>query len=316
MATAAAKQVALSEQQTPFELVPLWAKVVKQVQSLEQVPSVPTLLVPLMKCVSQPSDSIDITYLVKLISMDSALTAQCLRVTNSPLFAMHKSIETTHEAVTLLGVKRVREIATSCCLFSAFSSAPRSAAQDIFWKHSLAVALVSREIALMTGYSNPDEAYLAGLLHDLGLMVQLAAFPGDHALVVAIASQDHESLHLAEQRELGFDHCAVGHFLARNWNLAPQMQAVIAHHHNLQVEASFQELVCIVSLADILCRSHNMGYGYDEKSTVNLDSEPAWAVIRGPSRPKPFDAQAFSTEIGAHLVATENLLGGLASILG
>jgi hypothetical protein len=75
-------------------------------------------------------------------------------------------------------------------------------------------------------------------------------------------------------------------------------------------------LVCIVSLADKFCRSHSMGYGYNEGSTVDLDSEPAWSVIRELSGPKPLDARQFLTEIGAHLVETMNVLGGLASILG
>jgi HD-like signal output (HDOD) protein len=289
--------------------------VVKQTRTLEQVPSVPALLVPLMKCVSQPSGNIDIGSLVKLISLDSAIAAQCLRVTNSPLFATQKAIQTTHDAVTLLGVNRVREIATACCLFTAFSGIPRSATLSTFWKHSLACALVSRQIALLIGYGNPDEAYLAGLLHDIGIMVELSAFPGDQALVAAIAAQDRQPLHLAEQRELGFDHCAVGSLLAAHWNLAPSLQSVIDHHHAVENARSFQDLVCIVSLSDLFCRSKNMGYGYDEGIAIDLDNEPSWMVIRTLPLARQFDGQRFSAEVDAQLAEAETLLEGLSAIL-
>jgi putative nucleotidyltransferase with HDIG domain len=149
----------------------------------------------------------------------------------------------------------------------------------IFWRHSLGCAMVCRKFSEKIGAPDHDKAYVAGLLHDIGFLVNCMAFPKEFAAAVAHASQEQIPFDQAEHATMGFTHCESGRALAEQWNLAADVTQVIAYHHTIELSESAQPMVALVHLTDLLCRMRGLGYGYYERQKVDLVHDPAWNVL-------------------------------------
>jgi putative nucleotidyltransferase with HDIG domain len=280
----------------------------RKIADLDNIPTVPALLVPLLKRLGEPAEEVNVTEIVNLISYDKSLTAQCLHMANSPLLGMRKRVETVQAAVMALGMTKVREVATTCCLLRALPARPGSLKPTDLWKHSLAVALVSREFAQRVGFQDPEQAYLAGLLHDLGLIVELTTFPKEFEAVTRAALEKRCPLHEAEPEILGVDHCVIGEMLAERWHLPGELKEVILRHHDVDHATTAPILVSIVNLTDILCRMRGLGYGFEELRQVDLSEEPAWKHIAALPAMRDFDLARFTLELDTYIEEIERLV--------
>ena len=120
---------------------------------------------------------------------------------------------------------------------------------------------------------------MAGLMHDIGFMVNCLVFSKEFAPVMERACQEGIPLDEVEQATMGFTHCETGRALAEKWKLADEIIEVIAHHHALEDSQKGQPLVALVHLSDLLCRMRGLGYGYYERHKVDLIADPAWAIL-------------------------------------
>src|SRR5512146_1258588 len=145
----------------------------EKIGALDRMPSIPAILVPLLRLLEEAPETVDVQRIVDLIGHDKSLAAQTLQMANSPLFGRYQNIASIRGAVLALGIERVREMATTCSILNLLPS--QGSVYDVrtLWEHSLGVALVSRRFARKIGFREPERAYLAGLLHDLGLIVHL-----------------------------------------------------------------------------------------------------------------------------------------------
>ncbi|HXX01302.1 MAG TPA: HDOD domain-containing protein, partial [Candidatus Acidoferrales bacterium] len=148
-----------------------------------------------------------------------------------------------------------------------------------FWEHSLGCALVSRHFARKISYPDPGKAYLAGLLHDLGIIVNLWVLPKDFQEAFEVARARGIPLHEAEQEVLGFTHCESGRLLAERWELSPDLTEVVALHHTPTESLNHAGLVGLVELSDLLCRMSGLNYGYIENRQVNLLEQTGFAIL-------------------------------------
>ena len=252
----------------------------ERVNRIEHTPSIPTIFLPLLELLNAPPEDVRLDEVVKLVSYDNTIAAQCLRVASSPLFGLAKSPESIKGAVIALGLRRVETILLTCCLGNAFPAKHWPLDPSVFWRHSLGCAMVCRKFSEKIGAHDHDKAYMAGLLHDIGFMVNCVAFPAEFAAAVKRALQEQMPLDEAERVSMGFTHCETGRALAEKWHLAPDMVQVIAHHHAPELSEGAQPLVALVHLADVLCRVRGMGYGYYESHRVDLVHNPAWTILQ------------------------------------
>lgn len=257
----------------------LAANIRDRVKSIETMPAIPTIFLPLLNLLNSPPDRVRLDEVVKLVSYDNSIAAQCLRVASSPLFGLAKSPESIKSAVVSLGMSRVQAILLTCCLGNAFPTKNWPMDPAIFWKHSLGCAMVCRKFSEKLTPGDGEKAYMAGLLHDIGFMVNSIAFPKEFALAAAHAAQEQSSFDEAERATMGFTHCDTGRALAEDWHLADDLIHVIAHHHAPEQSEAFQPLVALVHLSDLLCRMRGMGYGYYERHKVDLAGDPAWEIL-------------------------------------
>jgi putative nucleotidyltransferase with HDIG domain len=249
------------------------------VQRIEAMPAIPAVFLPLLNMLSDPAKEIALDEVVRLISYDNSIAAQCMRVASSPLFGLTHAPTSIKSAVISLGLRRVETILLTCCLGQAFPAKKWALDPVVFWRHSMGCALVCRKFSEKLHAGDAETAYMAGLLHDIGFMVNCLAFPDEFLQAMTRAMQEEVTLDAAELATMGFTHCETGRALAEKWDLSQDLVEVIAHHHAVEESQHSQPLVALVHLSDLLCRTQGLGYGYYERQRVDLISDPAWAVL-------------------------------------
>jgi putative nucleotidyltransferase with HDIG domain len=255
------------------------ASIRERVQHIESMPAIPAVFLPLLNLLSGSGENVNVDEVVRLVSYDNTIAAQCLRVAASPLFGMALPPKSIKAAVISLGLRRVETILLTCCLGQAFPSKKWVLDPAVFWRHSLGCAMVCRKFSEKLGAADHEKAYMAGLLHDIGFMVNCLVFSSEFAKAMERALQEEIALDEAERLTMGFTHCETGRALAEQWKLADDVIEVIAHHHAIEQSQKSQPLVALVHLSDLLCRMRGLGYGYYERHKVDLVSDPAWAIL-------------------------------------
>jgi len=250
----------------------------KRLDGLQHIPTIPAVLAPLLHYLQQPMEQLDVHKVTDMIAQDKSLAAQCLQMANSPLFGRWQKVDSLRGAIVGLGFQRVSDIAMSC---SVLNMMPRDSHIDptAFWEHSLGCALVCRHFARKISYPDPSKVYLAGLLHDIGIIVNLWVLPKEFASAFEFARNEGIPLHEAEQHVLGFTHCESGRLLAEHWELSSDLIEAVSLHHTPLEAHDHPGLVALVDLSDLLCRMSGLNHGYVEKREVNLLEQASFGVL-------------------------------------
>jgi putative nucleotidyltransferase with HDIG domain len=284
----------------------------ERVQQIDSMPAIPAVFLPLLKMFGSNAEQINIDEVVKLISYDGTITAQCLRMAASPLFGLAQPPKSIRTAVVNLGLRRVETILLTCCLGQAFPSNRWILDPVVFWRHSLGCAMVCRQFSEKLANSDHEQAYLAGLLHDIGFMVNCLAFPAEFAHVMQQALRDGTPLAEAEQAAVGFTHADTGQALAEKWALPEPIAQVIAGHHSVSSTAARKPLVALVHLCDHLCRMCDLGYGYYECRKADLVSDPAWNILAAEHEEiKNVDLVRFTFELDEEVKQIQSLVDNI-----
>jgi len=200
----------------------------------------------------------------RIIRPDPALTANLLRVANSAYFGLRCKADSVRQAVTLLGLKRVCEVATSVAFAPVIPARLPGYEVDAsaFWLHSVAVAVFSEKLALELRVGSPDMLFTAGLLHDLGKLV-VGAFVADEKGEILRLARSGMPFVDAERAVLGTDHCELGATVAQAWALPDAVRWTARWHHrpNEVPPEADARMVGLVHSADAL--AHAMGFGTD-----------------------------------------------------
>jgi putative nucleotidyltransferase with HDIG domain len=253
--------------------------ILARIKRIEVTPAIPAIMLPLMELLKAPAESVELDEVIRLVSYDNAISAQCLRVANSPLFGLASRPKSVSAAVISLGMRRVESILLTCCMGQAFPVKRWVLDPVVFWRHSLGCAMVCRKFSEKLAGADAENAYTAGLLHDIGFLVNCLVSPDEFTKAMERAQRDEIPFDEAERATMGFTHCESGAVLAEQWKLFPDTIQVIAHHHDVEKATSAQALVALVHLSDLLCRMRGMGYGYYERQKVDMISDPAWKIL-------------------------------------
>ena len=252
---------------------------ISRVEGLRQIPTIPAVLQPLLQYLELPTEQLDVQKITRMIAQDESLAAQCLQMANSPLFGKWQKIDSLKAAVVSLGIQRVSDIAMSCGVLNMVPKDLSGINLVAFWEHSLGCALVCRQFARKISYPDISKAYLAGLLHDVGIVVNLWVLANEFRAAFDFGREHAIPLHAAEQYVLGFDHCESGLLLAERWGLAPDLRETVSLHHATYESAEHASLIALVELADLLCRMGGLNYGYVERREINLLNKTGFGVL-------------------------------------
>jgi len=285
------------------------ASLFKRMEGLHQIPTIPVVLAPLLRYLQQPVEQLDLQKVTDMIAQDKLLAAKCLQMANSPLFGRWQQVDSLRGAIVGLGFHRVSDIAMSCGVLNILPKNVAGINPVVFWEHSLGCALVCHHFARKISFADPGKAYLAGLLHDVGIIVNLWVMPQEFRTAFELAKAEGIPLHEAEQSVLGFNHCDSGRLLAERWELSPDLIEVVSLHHSPEQSLNHAGLVALVELSDMLCRMSELNHGYIEKREVNLMEETGFAVLSQQCLGlKDFDWARLTFELDSHMDEVHSLV--------
>ncbi len=243
--------------------------------SITKVKPLSQSAVRLMSVMADPEHTVG--QIAAIVESDPILTGNVLRVVNSPAFGLRAKISTVSRAVSYTGGNMVVGLALHLCASGVFNHPLEGyeSQRGALWRHCLLTAIASREVArFAAGKADPEVAYTAGLLHDVGKSVMSASL-GDSARKI-VASADAEKTRdfvAGELEEVGTDHTEVGAAIAEHWSLPSQLSEVIRYHHlPSQAPDKYKALVYAVHLGDFIAMMGGTGTGADTL-LYNLDHE-------------------------------------------
>ncbi|MER3420504.1 MAG: hypothetical protein C4290_08285 [Chloroflexota bacterium] len=249
------------------------------VRRVEQLVPLPAVALKVLELAH--NDRSSAADLASVIATDQAMTAKLLRLANSAYFATGRAITTVRDAVVVLGMIEVRRLVLTSALMGSFSgSSVGEFHVPSFWGHALAVGLIAEVMARHTGRAVPEEAFTAGILHDIGKLVMSQYEKERFEAATALATVKGIPLERAEAEIFGFSHPELGSRLAGSWRFPPALCEAIAAHHGAPDAA--QGLAWVVAQANALCRDHGLWCGF-----VNIEpgaTPPPDVPVRDPLR--------------------------------
>lgn len=251
------------------------------IENIKQLPSLPTIVMRLMQVINSAESSAEDA--AKLIEKDPALTSTILRIANSAFYGMPRSISSVASAVVILGFNTIRSIVLSATIMKAFANSQklRWFNHANFWQHSIVCAMAARTLArecMSSLQIEPESAFCAGILHDIGKLIFEHYVPDEFELACRDACEQHTPLVLAEKKRLGIDHTDIGTILADKWTLPPGLEQAIVFHHGPQNQEPSSVLVAVVHCADQI--AHSLGFHTLENEVIIPQWDKACAVIK------------------------------------
>jgi putative nucleotidyltransferase with HDIG domain len=189
----------------------------------------PQIALRVMKMVSK--DDVSMFKLAEIISSDPAFDSELLTIANSPLFAPRYPAINILEAVSRLGTKNIQGICLTVAVRTYIGKSLALPAMKLIWNHNLATALVAEQLALAFSL-NKDDAYTAGIMHDIGRLAMASIKPKEYAALLASFTGSSAHILAAECDLFGFDHCEAGKQLIESWKLPHDFEGIVVHHHS------------------------------------------------------------------------------------
>jgi len=247
----------------------------KALAAVGEIATLPEVTVKIIEVVEDPKGTA--RELHEVIKRDPALSAKVLKVVNSAFYGLPGQVASVDRAIVLLGLSAVKNIAIAASISRLFNGSQKSELFDAreLWKHSVAVGVAAKKISQLAGdLAGHEEMFLAGLIHDLGLLIERQAFASQLNEVVRTKMETQESFLNLERRLIGATHQEFGDALTLRWKFPRHLRAAVGFHHNPEdLAAELRRIGLIVHCADILCCQEGHGFSLtasDEEFTEEL----------------------------------------------
>ncbi|MDR1616797.1 MAG: HDOD domain-containing protein [Syntrophomonadaceae bacterium] len=233
------------------------------IEKVNEIPALPNVVVRVMQLTEDPESTVKDIH--NVLSQDQAMTARVLRLANSAFYGFARRIGSVTEAVILLGFKTIRSIVLAAAVSDIMNHSMKgySLEKGDLWLHSQAVAMAARTISRRVKYDNPDLAFTAGLLHDIGKIALDQSMQEVYQEVIDTVASENITFSEAEDMVLGFNHSVVGGKIAAKWKLPDNLVEAIEFHHSPENAEIDSVLVAIVHISDAVCVSMGIGLGID-----------------------------------------------------
>src|SRR5271157_829038 len=241
-----------------------------KVERTNAVPTIPLVIKKIFRAVDQPATSP--AAVSKLISSDPALTAKVLKVINAAMYGFVARIASVNQAVVLLGMNVVRALLLGVSMFEMMEQTTMG-----LWKHSLGCATVAKLLAQKKGMFDPEEASVAGLLHDIGKVVLSIQYPKEYQMAVAAAGERSMFLPDVEMEVFNMTHATAGAYFANTWRLPKFVVESIRCHHEPSLTITAPMHATTVHMADILVKAYNVGFSGDP--FVPIVHQSSWELF-------------------------------------
>jgi putative nucleotidyltransferase with HDIG domain len=213
-----------------------------EVIARKNLPTIPTVLTKILALAD--GEHASGRELVDVIEHDQALTAKLLRLSNSAFFGQSRKVSTIPRAVVLLGFSTVRNLALGVKVWESLGAGVSRDRQTELWAHAVAVAVAAKQLATRLRAGSPDEAFTAGLLHDVGRLVMAMRLREEYWTAVG-GSGETQAVEALENATFGVDHAQVGAWLLEAWNLPAALVDAVRDHHTALARPGLAGLLAV-----------------------------------------------------------------------
>ena len=219
-------------------------------QDVDKLVSMPDIYYRLEELVVSPAATPD--DLALLFRSDPDLCARMLRIANSAFYSFPTRIETIERAIVTIGLRQIRELVLMTSVVAAFDGlAEHNVDMEIFWEHSVAVAVTARAVGRSRAIPNADSFYIPGLLHDIGRLVMYLKLPGLTGELLQRRAQSGEAMVTLELEMLGYSHADIGAALLQKWKVPATICEPVRYHHDPQAAGESILSASAVHIADV-----------------------------------------------------------------
>lgn len=252
-------------------------RIIDILEHLENLPTLPVIVQQIQRMLSNPRSNL--AQVAAIITKDQAISTRVIRLVNSAFYGFPNKIGSIQRAIVVLGLNTVKNIVVGVSVVKIFDGLPGAFTfnREQFWLHTFGCALGSKLIAEHLGRPEPEDYFLAGLLHDIGILVIDQYLHNDFVRVLELVKDRKIDYVQAEQNILGCAHTDVGEYMARRWKMPDFMRYTIKYHHEPMVinkkADAFRDYLTIVHLADAKTRNmesmhflDNFSFSYEERA--------------------------------------------------
>jgi len=226
---------------------------------IKDIPTLPVIYQELFKKMQNPD--VSVPEIASIISQDQALSSKILHLVNSAFYGYSNQIKTISRAVVILGFRAVRSAALAISVFDYFGDEESSSSIDMkkFWTHSIGVAAISKVLATEVKINQQEEAFVVGLLHDVGKLIEKRHFSDDFDEVCQVASEQHLTWYDCEKALFQVNHAIIGKVVFRSWDFPASVVEAVQFHHLPQSATKSPQLTALVHVADYLSYQYDLG---------------------------------------------------------
>ncbi len=223
----------------------------KVLSNVSMLPTMPEVMMEVTKLLDDPSAST--AHLSRIIGKDQGLVTKILAIANSPLYGLTRRVSTIDYAIIILGHQEIRNMVIALSMMEAFKNKnDKIMNYKEFWLHSILTGIAARRLASDFNLEKPGEAFVIGLIHDLGVSVIHKYLHSSFLAIVDTASREGGSFIEAEMMHLGLTHEEIAKMLANKWNFPASLTDAISYHHHPTASNADKKLASVVHLADYL----------------------------------------------------------------
>ncbi len=231
---------------------------------IKNLPSIPKVVFEVTKLLGDSKTATN--QLADIISKDQGLTSKILAVANSPLYGIKRKVSSIEFAILVLGFEDIRNLVTALSLAESIKTAPSKYFDPYeFWVHTMVVGTAAKGISLNFGFDFGSEAFVAGILHDMGILVIYKFFNNEFNQIVELAKTENINIVDAERKVLGITHQEMGKFLAEKWDLPFALCDALNYHHRPLKSLENKYFVSIIHLVDYMTQKLGVASFYWDK---------------------------------------------------
>jgi putative nucleotidyltransferase with HDIG domain len=228
----------------------------RQIIERRELPALPVAVTKALEMLKDPD--LNIRALCRVLSDESELADKILAIGRSAYYGQRSLPTDLQGAVLVMGLRDLRNVILTVVTHGVFKSS--GVVAETLWSHSLAVALAARLLSSRLGHRDPEQAFLAGFLHDVGHMILLHGDPEGFSQIARDAQQNKNQMADKERELYGFDHNLVGDELIESWNLDVEIGNAIQAHHNYDKVTDPRCLASVLMMADYLAFNAGLGF--------------------------------------------------------
>lgn len=260
----------------------LKSEILRKIEQIQTLPTLPAIVGQLNSALDNPN--VNAEQIGKIINDDPSIMAKVLKIVNSAMYSLPNKVSSVSQATSLLGFRAIKNVALATSVFSTFEIGEQKTRfnREEFWKHSITVGIAMNVLYDYTrvnikSIQSNDVLHLAGLVHGIGIVIFEQFFHVKFTFAMIMAQNEKISLAEAERATLGADHCEVGAWLGKKWNLPdPVIAAIRWHGEPESAPAEFADIVNLCHTAKYICTLKKLG---DYGDTVPVFKGQVWKSL-------------------------------------